>query len=797
MGEVYRADDLKLGQPVALKFLPRALASDPVRRERFFAEVRITRQLAHPNICRVYDIAEFEGQQFLSMEYIDGEDLASLINRIGYLSNEKALEIARQLATGLAAAHDRGVLHRDLKPANIMIDGRGRVRITDFGLAVLLDDSSETAQMMGTPAYMAPEQLAGKAATVRSDIYAFGLVLYEIYCGRQAFNARSLAELREQKESRTPDAPSEIRQDVDPVVERVVMRCIERDPHSRPASAAQIAAALPGGDPLAAALAAGETPSPELVAASGGREGMRPTLALGLLAVVIVGAVGTVLFSDRMMLFNRVNPQKAPAALVERAQEHIRKAGYTATPADTAFGFDYTPGFLGGNPANLPDSLGLVFWYRQSPQLIERPAVPFGSVSPDNPPIYFSGEVLTVLDSEGRLLGLRAIPPPLKSAAESTPVPDWATLFASAGLDISQWTPSPPRWNPDSYADAQIAWQGSLPSAPGIPVRIEAAAYQGRPVSFQVVYPGTQPDRIPPATPPFSQKIGAAIGLATLFVVVGAAVFFARNNLRLGRGDRRGAIRLMLVVQALLALTWAFSEHHVLAFWESALLLVQAGIILLIGAALGVLYLAFEPYVRRRWPQMFISWTRLFSGEWRDPLLGRDLLGGCAAGVVLACLTLVQQFLTTSGRPFTVVLDGVNGPVAGRVAFMAVVGAFFSLATLLAFVLLRSLLRNTWLAVAVFGVVRTMPVFFAAQWTSTPLYFVIQIFPLLIFTQFGLLGGVTAGIVYGLFISPITFHASSWYANSGFMLLALIAALSLFAFRTAIGKRQPIDLSAD
>src|SRR5881296_2720154 len=101
MGEVYRADDLKLGQPVALKFLPKALASDPVRRERFFAEVRITRQLAHPNICRVYDIAEFEDQHFLSMEYIDGEDLASLIKRIGYLSNEKALEIARQLAAGL------------------------------------------------------------------------------------------------------------------------------------------------------------------------------------------------------------------------------------------------------------------------------------------------------------------------------------------------------------------------------------------------------------------------------------------------------------------------------------------------------------------------------------------------------------------------------------------------------------------------------------------------------------------------------------------------------------------------
>ncbi|HVG53482.1 MAG TPA: serine/threonine-protein kinase, partial [Vicinamibacterales bacterium] len=201
MGEVYRADDLKLGQPVALKFLPRALADDPVRRERFFAEVRITRQLSHPNICRVYDIAEVNGQHFLSMEYIDGEDLASLLKRIGYLANEKALDITRQLVAGVAAAHERGVLHRDLKPANVMLDGRGRVRITDFGLAVAATDEAQASEMSGTPAYMAPEQLAGKGATVRSDIYALGLVLYELYTGRRAFSAPTLAELREQKES--------------------------------------------------------------------------------------------------------------------------------------------------------------------------------------------------------------------------------------------------------------------------------------------------------------------------------------------------------------------------------------------------------------------------------------------------------------------------------------------------------------------------------------------------------------------------------------------------------------------
>jgi serine/threonine-protein kinase len=268
MGEVYRADDLKLGQPVALKFLPKALADDPVRRERFYAEVRIARRVSHPNICRVYDIGGLDGRHFLTMEYIDGEDLASLLKRIGNLPATKALDVAKQLCAGLAAEHDKGLLHRDLKPANVMLDGRGRVRITDFGLAVAAGEEMPPGDASGTPAYMAPEQFAGEGASARSDVYALGLVLYELYTGRRAFSAPTMAELRAMKESATPAAPSEIARDIDPIVERVILRCMEKDPRQRPASVAQAAAALPGGDPLAAAIAAGETPSPEVVAAS-------------------------------------------------------------------------------------------------------------------------------------------------------------------------------------------------------------------------------------------------------------------------------------------------------------------------------------------------------------------------------------------------------------------------------------------------------------------------------------------------------------------------------------------------
>src|SRR6202162_3244769 len=137
MGEVYRATALRLNQQVALKFLPAEVARDPKFLERFNNEVRIARQVSHPNVCRVYDIGAIEGLHFLSMEYLDGEDLDSLIRRIGRLPPDKAIEFTRKICAGLGAAHERGVLHRDLKPGNIMIDGRGQVRITDFGLAGL------------------------------------------------------------------------------------------------------------------------------------------------------------------------------------------------------------------------------------------------------------------------------------------------------------------------------------------------------------------------------------------------------------------------------------------------------------------------------------------------------------------------------------------------------------------------------------------------------------------------------------------------------------------------------------
>src|ERR1700739_1253194 len=219
MGEGYRGEDLRLSQVLAIKFLPEALSQDAAALGRFHSEVRVARQVSHPNVCRMFDIGDADGFPFLTMEYVDGEDLSSLVRRIGRLPQDKAVEIARQICAGLAAAHDRGVVHRDLKPANIMLDGAGKARIPDFGLAGIAATIQGADVRAGTPAYMAPEQLSGKEVTAKSDIYALGLIFYEIITGKRAFDATSLNELmRMREESRVPN-PSTIVRDIDPMFE--------------------------------------------------------------------------------------------------------------------------------------------------------------------------------------------------------------------------------------------------------------------------------------------------------------------------------------------------------------------------------------------------------------------------------------------------------------------------------------------------------------------------------------------------------------------------------------------------
>ena len=234
MGEVWRADDLTLATPVALKFIRSSTAGT---RAGILNEVRLARKITHPAVCRVFDVGEADGEVFFSMELVRGEDLASLIRRVGRLPSEKVIDIARQLCGGLMAAHAEGVLHRDLKPANVLIDDEGHVRITDFGIAVA-GIAAVPQVLVGTPDYMAPEQLLpGAPLTERTDVYALGLVLYELIVGQHAFN-RSGTRM-------SPARPSTFLPYVSAPLERVVLQALSPDPRDRPASAEALLASLP------------------------------------------------------------------------------------------------------------------------------------------------------------------------------------------------------------------------------------------------------------------------------------------------------------------------------------------------------------------------------------------------------------------------------------------------------------------------------------------------------------------------------------------------------------------------
>ena len=428
MGEVYRADDLRLSHPVGLKFLPRRLASDGASLARLHREVRLARQVSHPNVCRVFDVDESDGQPFLSMEYIDGEDLASLLQRIGRVPEDKALELARQICAGLAAAHDAGILHRDLKPANVMIDGRGRARLTDFGLASLGGDVRDEEIRSGTPAYMAPEQLAGREVTVRSDLYALGLVLYELFTGRRAFEPAPGAPTR----PGAPTPPSSRVAGLDPRIERAILHCLEDKPAARPASAREVAAALPGGDPLAAALAAGETPSPEMVAAAPRAGALRPVVAAACLAGVGLALGGILVASDGIRLHRVVPLDKPPAVLAERAGEIAADFGYDRSPADRASGFDWDFAYLGQEVASpsprwdrlaAGQPLAIHFWYRQSPRPLA--TLRLGSVTERDPPLEVAGMATVVLDPRGRLVEFTGVPPQAEEPGRRpAPAPD-------------------------------------------------------------------------------------------------------------------------------------------------------------------------------------------------------------------------------------------------------------------------------------------------------------------------------------------------------------------------------------
>jgi eukaryotic-like serine/threonine-protein kinase len=333
MALVYRARDEELDRPVAIKVLADNLAADEAFRKRFLREARLAARLAHKNVVQVYDSGETDGRPYIVMEYVEGETLAELLARRGRLPPVDAVELALQVCSGLEHAHRAGLVHRDIKPQNLLIRGDGTIKIVDFGIARSAHGTrlTETGSVLGTAAYLAPEQAAGEEVTAAADVYALGVVLYELLAGRTPYTVESLTQLLARGHEQPIPALRELAPDVPEALEDVVMRCLARVPAYRPPSAEALAADLAAASAELPTVSLGSSPgdveAPTRVATAPVRQTARPresrfppaisrrTATLAIAAVALVFLVGGVLaFGD-----DSDSGSPPPAAQVERS----------------------------------------------------------------------------------------------------------------------------------------------------------------------------------------------------------------------------------------------------------------------------------------------------------------------------------------------------------------------------------------------------------------------------------------------------------------------------------------------
>jgi tRNA A-37 threonylcarbamoyl transferase component Bud32 len=791
MGEVYRARDLVLGEDVAIKFIPRRYADDAALMARFVREVRLARQISHPNVCRVHDIGDVDGRALLSMEYIDGEDLGSLLRRIGRLPLEKATELAQQLCTGLAALHAEGVLHRDLKPENVMIDGRGRLKITDFGLAAIGEELPVHERGDGTPAYMAPEQARGGEVTVQTDLYALGLILYEVLTGTHARTGLARGS------TGAPRAPVDARERVStlvvgipPEVDDVIAACLAENPDDRPRSALAVAASLPGGDPVAAALAAGRTPSVDALVAAGPRHGLPQWLALAMATamasvLVFLGAsfwAGTAL--------GRASTTLSPEVLEHEAERLLDGVVPRPVHPATHFELEYDRAWLRpaeGEPPQVEDEgrSPILFHLRRQP----RTFFPELVVTMDDPPDTVPGAARATLDGAGRLRSMRVVHPELGPAI-GQPL-DEDALLEAAGLDRAYLAPTPAMFRPHAHADERHAWIG-WSEALDAGVRVEIATLENRLVQLEVL-PEWDPrfDAEPDDTvDPRTKNVSAYVIVPFVVLVLLALAREARRVAERGETDPAGARRVATIVGVLGIFDTVVDPELVAGNYNT----VPWRLIVVLGGSVLTywLYLMLEPLCRRYLSGAMTSWVRLVRGHVRDPLVARDVLVGTFLALVAAAADRLDALLREVPdlaptdlhvlRTSLPALENAEGAMSGTPLVF------------LLLVLVVRLVRSRPVASAIFvaGLVGVF-VLFAIQQDATGtgllLHGLVGLCWGVAIVRFGLLAAVAFQLVRNVIASyPFTLDLERWYAWSG--LVGVLVVLALIAWGVAYGVRK-------
>ena len=803
MGEVYRATDLMLGQPVALKFLPETAAANPMLLERFHGEVRVARQVSHPNVCRVYDIGATEGMPFISMEYVDGEDLATLLTRIGRLPAAKALETARQICAGLAAAHARGVIHRDLKPQNIMMNRRGEVMLMDFGLAALSEQVSGAEARHGTPAYMSPEQLRGGDVTARSDIFALGLVLYELFTGKRAYEADNLQDMLDRQEARQLTSITALASDTDPSVERVIRRCLDPEPLRRPATALQVSAALPGGDPLAAALAAGETPSPELVASAGKTEGLRRRYAVACLAIVLVSVFTLPFIKQNDSAFYSAGLDLPPDVLRHKIRETAAEFGYPDKPADRTLTLTQRREllqYLGGLTQSgqrekwLRSEAPIGARYRESASILV--AEPFGGVTRENPAPIEPGMLEMEVEGHGLLRSLAAMPRTVVNL-DPARVADATAVFRAAGLELAQFQETSPLSVPRTPADDLRAWKGPHPAIQNTELTVEAGWWRGRLTHFRVFSPWEPAPGT--AAGPARSRVRDLAGILMLCSGLAFVLLLARRNWKLNRGDRRGALRLGAAVALLELIVWAGTAHLLPSAVTIFLFLGAARAALFSGVVLWLMYLALEPAVRARWPHSIVTWSRLLTGRWNDPQAAGHILIGAAAGSALLLATILPDSWTVTGAGFNTTggLGALNGASDwfGGLAAKLRDGIVTGLVVFFLVFCLRAVLRRDWAAglasAAALAYLEGDVANSTNPWVTYGIFVIIFAALAFVLLRVGLLSTVSAVFFLNV-VNAISLGTdwTIWSAPTGVATLLFVLAIVGTAFYFSLGSRE-------
>jgi hypothetical protein len=412
-----------------------------------------------------------------------------------------------------------------------------------------------------------------------------------------------------------------------------------------------------------------------------------------------------------------------------------------------------------------------------------------------------SGMLWVQLDPAGRLTTFVGVPPQVEAASAPAAV-DWGPLFEEAGLDPGSFQSAPPQWAAPVDSESKAAWEGEAPALhSGARIRVEAAAYHGRPVWFAVLPPWMQPTAAEPARPPSPTPVGeTAVWILAIAMPLGG-VLLARHNLRLGRGDRPGAFRVALFVFVSYGMARLFRADHVSAFGDELWTLIKVFAYPSFWALqVWVLYLALEPYARRRWPHVLISWKRLLAGSLRDPLVGRDVLIGSVAGMALALgfaltiIGMVRLGLPVTLQPF---FDADTFTSPWQVGFRLFVNQYsavlFALVFLFMLVLLRMVVRRTWLATVLWCLLVGGPLIgqdLSYEWLTGLLRAVVM---LVVLTRVGLLSfAVALFFMFACFEMPLTLDFSAWYATRALPFYALSAAVVLYGFHTSLGGKPAL-----